>query len=145
MPFFTHVFEDNVFQIIKLKGDPDLQGKIKNRQNNVKTCKETIILPLKFSKMVELVQTRRDIWYISEEKWRVSLEQHEPGEFTRHPGTLYFYEIPELKSTCTAMITQMANHYPELKDQILLRVQIAEFSDKGDEGSEVSLKISYFP
>eukprot|EP01012_Entosiphon_sulcatum_P016418 TRINITY_DN2133_c0_g1_i1.p1 TRINITY_DN2133_c0_g1~~TRINITY_DN2133_c0_g1_i1.p1 ORF type:complete len:146 (-),score=46.47 TRINITY_DN2133_c0_g1_i1:175-612(-) len=145
MPFFTHAFEENVFQIIKMKGDPDLQAKIKNRQNNFKVCKEAIIVPQKFSKMVELVQTRRDIWYISEEKWRISLEQHEPGEFTRHPGTLYFYEIPELKSTCMGMIKQMAQHHPELNDQYFLRLQIIEFSDKGDDGTEVSLKISYFP
>eukprot|EP00995_Heteronema_vittatum_P007935 NODE_3092_length_706_cov_448.774734_g2185_i0.p1 GENE.NODE_3092_length_706_cov_448.774734_g2185_i0~~NODE_3092_length_706_cov_448.774734_g2185_i0.p1 ORF type:complete len:167 (+),score=73.66 NODE_3092_length_706_cov_448.774734_g2185_i0:66-503(+) len=145
MPFIPHVFEENVFNIIKLAGDPDLQERIKKRDTNFQAVRDTITVPQKFNKMVELVQTRRDIWYISDDKWKVTCDLHEPGEVKRSPGTLQFYAVPELNHLCTTMIDLMVAKYAELKDRYFLRIQITEFSDKDTEGSEVSLKISYFP
>eukprot|EP01010_Urceolus_cornutus_P001804 NODE_2375_length_561_cov_189.828125_g1883_i0.p1 GENE.NODE_2375_length_561_cov_189.828125_g1883_i0~~NODE_2375_length_561_cov_189.828125_g1883_i0.p1 ORF type:complete len:166 (-),score=56.99 NODE_2375_length_561_cov_189.828125_g1883_i0:63-506(-) len=145
MPFFTHVFEDNVFNIISMGGDSELQEKIKARNSkDVNQMKEQITVPQKFHKLVELVQTRRDIWYISDEKWKASTELHEPSEIQRSPGTLSFYSIPELSSLCTTFITVMAEKFPELKDEFFLRIQILEFSDKDEAGTDVSLRISTF-
>eukprot|EP00992_Anisonema_acinus_P010002 TRINITY_DN6230_c0_g1_i2.p1 TRINITY_DN6230_c0_g1~~TRINITY_DN6230_c0_g1_i2.p1 ORF type:complete len:163 (+),score=60.09 TRINITY_DN6230_c0_g1_i2:53-490(+) len=145
MPFVPHVFQENIFNIIKLQGDPELQEKIKRRETNYESVKDTIIVPQMFNKMVELVQTRRDIWYISDEKWQITCDLHEPGETMRSPGTMQYYAVPELNNLCTTMINMMTEKHPELKGQSFLRIQINEFSDKDEQGSEVSLKFSYFP
>eukprot|EP00906_Rhabdomonas_costata_P023239 RCo033466 len=144
MAYIPHVFVDNVFQIIKLMGDPELQEKIKKRDTNFQHIKDVITVPYRFNKMVELVQTRRDIWFIAEEKWLVSTRLHEPTETTRAPGTLQYYMVPELTSLCDTMIKMMADRHEELRNQWFLRIEIKDFSDKDEAGSEVSLRISYF-
>ena len=50
-----------------------LQEKIKNRNNGTsQQVKDTLIVPgLKFNKLVELCQTRRIVWYIAQDKWKV--------------------------------------------------------------------------
>jgi len=138
-----------VFNIFLLTegGDPELLEKIKNRNNGTsQQVKDTLIVPgLKFNKLVELCQTRRIVWYIAQDKWKLTADAHEPGEVKRMPGTLMYYAIPELHSIFHKYIDMMTEKFPELDGRYFLRIQIDDFADKDEEGSELSVAITYYP
>eukprot|EP00667_Euglena_gracilis_P024127 EG_transcript_27561 len=149
MPYFTHIFEENVFNIFLLTpgGDPELMEKIRKRSDgSSQQVKETILVPgLKFNKLIELCQTRKIVWYITEDKWKRTADIHEPGEVKRMPGTLLYYQVPELYSLFNKYISIVAERHPQIKKSCLLRIQVDDFVDKEDEGSELSIAVTYYP
>jgi len=100
---------------------------------------------LKFNKLIELCQTRKVVWYISDEKWKRTADIHEPGEVKRMPGTLMYYSVPELHTLFHRYLSLMTDKHPQLKDRYLLRIQIDDFVDKQEAGSELSIAITYYP
>eukprot|EP00998_Keelungia_sp_KM082_P011505 NODE_7773_length_577_cov_56.115556_g7750_i0.p1 GENE.NODE_7773_length_577_cov_56.115556_g7750_i0~~NODE_7773_length_577_cov_56.115556_g7750_i0.p1 ORF type:complete len:147 (-),score=25.10 NODE_7773_length_577_cov_56.115556_g7750_i0:73-513(-) len=146
MPFYTHVFEDNVHQIILLGGDEGLQKKIRNRTSPGEQSSETITVPIPHKKLIELIQTRRDIWFIADDKWEASVKAHDKENTSRAPGTLAYYSVPELNSTCKDIIARFAEKVAAVSSQDYLHLEIASFGESETEGSsDITLKITYWP
>jgi hypothetical protein len=150
MPFFTHIFTGNVFNIMKFRADPDLAKKVavasQPGASGTQVMEETLVIQVPHKKMIELVQTRREIWYIRQEEWDAAAAKHEPGEQQRTPGTLAYYKIPELQRTGMMLVQAVGEKNADFATPVLMKLNVLEFgeSDGGPNATNVTVKATLF-